>query len=95
MKAKEFWHESLTEASWKKLQEFSKEINFTVIGGWSVWLWAKQHKSKDIDLIVDFSALELPRDPRADQADEDLQERTNLVVVRPEEAQREGGEGNQ
>ena len=57
MKTKEFWHESLTEESWKKLQELSKEIGFTVIGGWGVWLWTKQHKSKDIDIIVDFQEL--------------------------------------
>src|SRR3989338_2989289 len=57
MKAKEFWHESLTEESWKKLQELSKEMELTVIGGWAVWLWTKQHKSKDIDVIVDFQEL--------------------------------------
>ena len=57
MKAKEFWHESLTEESWKKLQELSKEMELTVIGGWGVWLWTRQHKSKDIDIIVDFQEL--------------------------------------
>ncbi len=57
MKAKEFWHESLTEESWKKLQDLSKELELTVIGGWSVWLWTKQHKSKDIDIIVNFKQL--------------------------------------
>jgi len=57
MRAKEFWHESLTEESWKKLQELSKETELTVIGGWAVWLWTKQHKSKDIDIIVDFQEL--------------------------------------
>ena len=57
MMAKEFWHESLTEESWKKLQELSKEYSLTVIGGWSVWLWTKQHKSRDIDIIVDFKGL--------------------------------------
>ena len=53
---KEFWHESLTEESWKKLQELSKE-DMVVIGGWAVWLWTRQHKSKDIDIIVDFQGL--------------------------------------
>ena len=57
MKAKEFWHESLTQESWKKLQELSMETELTVIGGWSVWLWTKQHKSRDIDIIVDFAEL--------------------------------------
>ncbi|MDO8537963.1 MAG: hypothetical protein Q7S21_03705 [archaeon] len=62
MKAKEFWHESVTEQSWEKLQEFSKEFDFIVIGGWGVWLWTKQHKSKDIDVIVDFEVLQLLRE---------------------------------
>lgn len=57
MRQKEFWHESLTEESWKKLQGLSKEMELTVIGGWAVWLWTKQHKSKDIDIIVDFQEL--------------------------------------
>ena len=57
MKAKEFWHESLTEESWEKLQELSREIELSAIGGWSVWLWTRQHKSKDIDIIVDFQEL--------------------------------------
>ncbi len=57
MRQKEFWHESLTEESWKKLQELSKETGLTVIGGWAVWLWTKQHKSKDIDIIADFDEL--------------------------------------
>ena len=57
MRAREFWHESLTGESWKKLRELSKETELTVIGGWSVWLWTKQHKSRDIDIIVDFPEL--------------------------------------
>lgn len=57
MNAKEFWHESTTQESYKKLQEMSKELDLTVIGGWGVWLWTKQHKSKDIDIIVDFGEL--------------------------------------
>ena len=58
MKAKEFWHESLTQASWEKLAELSKEYDFTVIGGWAAWLWTKQHKSRDIDIVADYGTLE-------------------------------------
>lgn len=58
MKAREFWNESITQASWQKLQELSKEMSFTLIGGWAAWLWTKQHKSKDIDIIVDYKELE-------------------------------------
>jgi len=32
-------------------------MELTVIGGWAVWLWTKQHKSKDIDIMVDFQEL--------------------------------------
>lgn len=54
----EFWPELLTVASWKKLQDLKKELkNFTVIGGWAIYLWTGLHKSKDIDIIVDFGTL--------------------------------------
>lgn len=58
----EYWPELLTKASWEKLQELKGEIGrFVVIGGWAVYLWTKMHKSKDIDIIVDFKELEQMR----------------------------------
>jgi hypothetical protein len=55
----EYWPELLTKASWEKLQELRDEIgDFVVIGGWAVYLWTNMHKSKDIDVIVDFKALQ-------------------------------------
>lgn len=55
----EFWPELLTTASWQKLRELKKELKgFVVIGGWAIYLWTGMHKSKDIDIIVDFKALE-------------------------------------
>ena len=55
----EFWPELLTKASWEKLQGLKKEIkDLVVIGGWAVYLWTGMHKSKDIDIIVDFKTLE-------------------------------------
>ncbi len=57
MRKNEFWHESLTEESWKELQRLSKEVELIAIGGWSVWLWTKQHKSRDIDILVGFDEL--------------------------------------
>lgn len=56
----EFWNSLLTEKSWKLLQELKKEnFRFIVIGGWAAYLWTKQHKSKDIDVIIpDFGELE-------------------------------------
>ncbi|MFP4051642.1 MAG: DUF6036 family nucleotidyltransferase [Thermoplasmata archaeon] len=53
----EFWNESLTKASWKSLQEFSKKYDFILIGGWAVYLWSKNQKSKDIDIVIDFDTL--------------------------------------
>lgn len=58
MKPKEFWSEEITLASWKKLTEISKEFDFILIGGWAAYLWTKMHKSKDIDLVVDYETLE-------------------------------------
>lgn len=56
----EFWNSLLTEKSWKLLQELKKEnFRFIVIGGWAAYLWTKQHKSKDIDVVIpDFKELE-------------------------------------
>lgn len=53
----EFWNEMLTKASWEKLQEISKEFDFVLIGGWAAYLWTGQHKSKDIDIIIDYETL--------------------------------------
>ena len=47
----------MTEKSWQILQEIKQGFEFTLIGGWAVYLWAKTHKSKDIDIIVDFETL--------------------------------------
>src|SRR3989338_4382424 len=54
----EYWNELITEKSWKILQEIKGKFNFLLIGGWANYLWTKQLKSKDIDIVVDFSTLE-------------------------------------
>lgn len=53
----DYWHNILTEKSWKILQQIKQDFKFTLIGGWAVYLWTKGHKSKDIDIIVDFETL--------------------------------------
>ena len=53
----EFWNSDITNASWDKLLELNKEIDFLLIGGWAVYLYTKLQKSKDIDIIVDYGAL--------------------------------------
>lgn len=53
----EFWSETLTQASWQKLQELSKKYRFVLIGGWAIYLWTGMQKSKDIDIVVDYGEL--------------------------------------
>ncbi|MDP3764959.1 MAG: hypothetical protein Q8R04_00450 [Nanoarchaeota archaeon] len=49
----EFWNSLLTEKSWSIMQQLKKEkFRFIVIGGWAAYLWTKQHKSKDVDIIL-------------------------------------------
>lgn len=57
MKAKEFWSEAVTEKSWNQLIELSKKYDFILIGGWAAYLWTGIHKSKDIDIVVDYDML--------------------------------------
>lgn len=54
----DYWHDLLTEKSWKLLQELKRKFPFVLIGGWAVYLWAHTHKSKDINIIVNFDTLE-------------------------------------
>ncbi len=56
----EFWNSLLTEKSWQVLQELKKRhLDFILIGGWATYILTKQHKSKDIDIIIkNFSDLE-------------------------------------
>lgn len=53
----EYWHDMQTEKSWAVLKEIKGRFKFILIGGWAVYLWARTHKSKDIDIIVDFKTL--------------------------------------
>lgn len=53
----EYWHDIQTEKSWEVLQKLKGAFPFVLIGGWAVYLWTKSHKSKDIDIIVDFPTL--------------------------------------
>src|SRR3989344_179180 len=55
---REFWNSLLTEKSWNLLQELKKEHSFILIGGWAVYLFTKQQKSKDIDIVIDIKELQ-------------------------------------
>lgn len=54
----EYWHDLITEKSWKLLQELKGKFRFKLIGGWAVYLLAKAQKSKDIDIIVGMNELQ-------------------------------------
>lgn len=54
----EFYHDLITEKSFKDLQDLRKKFKFILIGGWAVFLYAKSLKSKDIDIIIDYDELE-------------------------------------
>ncbi len=53
-----FYQQFLTDKSFTVLQELKKRFKFILIGGWAVYLYTQSLKSKDIDIIVDFSQLE-------------------------------------
>jgi len=53
----EFWNDEIIEKSWERLIKLEKELNFILIGGWAVYLYTKLHKSKDIDIIIDYPEL--------------------------------------
>jgi hypothetical protein len=54
----EFWHSGLVESSWNTLQQLKNRYEFTLVGGWEVYLYTRALKSKDIGIIVDYSVLE-------------------------------------
>lgn len=54
----EFYHELITEKSFKILQDLKRKFNFVLIGGWAIFLYTKVLKSKDIDIILDYDELE-------------------------------------
>src|SRR3989338_4021762 len=54
----EFYHNLITEKSFKILQDLRKKFKFILIGGWAVFLYAKALKSKDIDIIIDYDELQ-------------------------------------
>jgi hypothetical protein len=54
----QFYQDLVTEKSWFLLNRLKKEISFVLIGGWAVYLYTNSLKSKDIDIIIDYPALE-------------------------------------
>jgi len=54
----EFWNEAIVERSWEILKKISREFDFVLIGGWAIYLWSKGQKSRDIDIIIEYGALD-------------------------------------
>ncbi len=52
-----YYHQLITEKSWQVLRGLKKEYHFILIGGWAVFLYTQGLKSKDIDLVIDYSQL--------------------------------------
>lgn len=53
-----YYHDLITEKSWKVLQDLKRQYRFILIGGWAVYLYAKALKSRDIDFICDYEELQ-------------------------------------
>lgn len=53
-----FYHNLITEKSWQILQKLKKECEFILIGGWAVFIYSQNLKSKDVDIILDYEYLE-------------------------------------
>lgn len=53
----QFYQNYLTDKSFQILQQLRKNYQFILIGGWAVYFYTGALKSKDIDIIVDFSCL--------------------------------------
>jgi hypothetical protein len=56
-----YYQDLITEKSFKTLQDLKRKYNFILIGGWAVFLYTQNLKSKDIDIIVDYDELEKMR----------------------------------
>lgn len=52
-----YYHDLVTKKSWQELQQLVKTIDFTLLGGWAVYLYTQALKSKDIDILVDYDQL--------------------------------------
>lgn len=52
-----YYRDIVTDQSWKLLTELAQAYEFTLIGGWAVWVYTNALKSKDIDIIIDLPTL--------------------------------------
>jgi hypothetical protein len=52
-----YYHDLVTEKSWSELKNLHTICDFTLLGGWAVYLYTHGLKSKDIDILVDYTEL--------------------------------------
>ena len=55
---RQFWNEEQTQNSRNLLNRLSKEMDFVLIGGWAVFMYAKQQMSLDVDIALAYDRLE-------------------------------------
>ena len=55
---RDFYHNLVTDKSWKLLVSLRKNYDFILIGGWAVYLYTKALKSKDIDIVTEYKELD-------------------------------------
>jgi hypothetical protein len=53
----QFYHDIVTEKSFRFLQDLRRKYKFVLIGGWAVFLYSHSLKSKDIDIVADYEEL--------------------------------------
>jgi len=53
----DFWNDEITKRSWERLMELKNKFNFVLIGGWAVFMYTGNNRSKDIDIVVDYNTL--------------------------------------
>lgn len=53
-----YYHDLITEKSWRVLQDLKREYRFILIGGWAVYLYTNGLKSRDIDFICNHEELQ-------------------------------------
>ena len=55
---RQFWNEEQTRRSMELLNRLSKDVDFVLIGGWAVFMYAKQQMSLDVNIAVAYDNLE-------------------------------------
>jgi hypothetical protein len=52
-----FYHNVITQKSWEELKALNKKLKFVLIGGWATYLYTRELKSKDIDILINYDEL--------------------------------------